>query len=131
MGWLCGGFFALGIPIFLRQIFDLKPRLILSDDGVIDSTLGIGMIDWKDIHGLSIQSVHKNDFICLEMDEDANEKYLSNLSPVKRKLVTANVALGFAPVNLNLSGIKGSTNDIFDTMLLYLEKANKDNRDDA
>ena len=112
MGWVCGGFFGLGFPIFIKQIFDLRPRLTITETGVTDSTLGVGEISWFDIHGISVRSVNKNDFICLMMDSDANEKYLSKLSTFKRKLVTANIALGFAPLNLNLSGVKGSTEEI-------------------
>ena len=127
IGWLCIGIFFLGIPIFLWQIFDSRPRLILDEDGVIDRTLGVGKIFWKDIKGLSVRTVHKNDFVCLEMDEDSNQRYLSSLSSIKRKLLTANVALGWPPLNLNLSGLKGSTEEIFQAIVQQIEKVNKGN----
>ncbi len=122
--WLCIGFFFLAIPIFLWQIFDSRPRLILDENGVIDRRLGVGKIFWKDIKGLSVRTVYKNDFVCLYTDEDSNQRYLSNVSSIKRKLLTANVALGWPPLNLELSGIKGSTEDIFQAIVQQVEKVN-------
>ncbi len=124
IGWLCIGFFFLGTLICLWAIFDSRPRLILDEDGVIDRYLGVGKIFWKDIKGLSVITAYKNDFVCLQMDEDSNQRYLSNLSPIKRKLLTANVALGWPPLNLDLSGIKGSTEEIFQAIVQQIDKLN-------
>ena len=71
-------------------------------------------------------SVSKNDFICLEMDQTANDKYLSKISSTKRKLVSANTALGFSPLNINLSGVKGSTDEIINVVIEHLERVNPD-----
>ena len=62
--------------------------------------------------------------MCLEMDEDSNQRYLSNVSSIKRRLLTANVALGWPPLNLELSGIKGSTEEIFQAIVQQVEKVN-------
>ncbi len=127
IGWLCGGLFFLAIPIFLWQIFDSRPRLILDENGVIDRRLGVGKIFWKDIKGLSVRTAYKNDCVCLEMDEDSNQRYLSNVSSFKRKLLTANVALGWPLLNLNLSGVNVSTEEIFQTIVQRIEKVNEGN----
>ncbi len=124
IGWLCIGFFFLGTLICLWAIFDSRPRLILDEDGVIDRLLGVGKIFWKDIKGLSVRTAYKNDCVCLYMDEDSNQRYLSNVSSIKRKLLTANVALGWPPLNLELSGIKGSTEEIFQAIVQQVEKVN-------
>ena len=123
-GWLLMGIVVPTIPIFLWQIFDSRPRLILDEDGVIDRYLGVGKIFWKDIKGLSVRTAYKNDCVCLYMDEDSNQRYLSNVSSIKRKLLTANVALGWPPLNLDLSGIKGSTEEIFQAIVQHVEKVN-------
>jgi len=127
IGWLCIGFFFLGTLICLWAIFDSRPRLILDEDGVIDRYLGVGKIFWKDIKGLSVRTAYKNDFVCLAMDEDPNQRYLSNLSSTKRKLVTTSVALGWPPMVLNLSGVKGSTEKIFQAIVQQIEKVDKGN----
>ena len=127
IGWLCIGYFFLTTPVFLWQIFDSRPRLILDEDGVIDRTLGVGKIFWKDIKSLSVRTAYKNDSVCLEMDEESNQRYLSNLSSTKRKLAKAGVALGWPPLSLNLSGVKGSTEEIFQAIVQQIEKVNKGN----
>ena len=124
LGWPWIGTFVLTSSISLWQIFDSRPRLILDEDGVIDRTLGVGKLFWKDIKGLSVRTVYKNNFVCLQMDEDSNQRYLSNASSIKRKLLTANVALGWPPLNLNLSGINGSTDEIFQAIVQHVEKVN-------
>ncbi len=123
-GWPCIGISLPMIFIFLWAIFDSRPRLILDEDGVIDRYLGVGKIFWRDIKDLSVITAYKNDFVCLYMDEDSNQRYLSNVSSIKRKLLTANVALGWPPLNLELSGIKGSTEEIFQAIVQHLEKVN-------
>ena len=124
VGWPCIGISFPMIFIFLWAIFDSRPRLILDEDGVIDRLLGVGKIFWKDIKGLSVRTAYKNDCVCLYMDEDSNQRYLSNVSSIKRKLLTANVALGWPPLNLELSGIKGSTEEIFQAIVQHVEKVN-------
>ncbi len=123
-GWPCIGISLPMIFIFLWAIFDSRPRLILDEDGVIERDLGVGKIFWKDIKGLSVRTAYKNDFVCLYMDEDSNQRYLSNVSSIKRKLLTANVALGWPPLILKLSGIKGSTEEIFQAIVQHVEKVN-------
>lgn len=124
LGWTWIGTFVLTSSIFLWQIFDSRPRLILDEDGVIDRTLGVGKIFWKDIKGLSVKTVYKNDFVCLQMDEDSNQRYLSNLSPIKRKLVAASVAFGWPPLILDLRSLNGSAEEIFQALVQQIEKVN-------
>ena len=126
-GWLLIGIVVPTIPIFLWQIFDSRPRLILDEDGVIDRTLGVGKIFWKDIKGLSVRTDYKIDSVCLYTDEDSNQRYLSNLSSIRRKLLRANVALGWPLLNLNLSGVNGSTEEIFQAIVQRIEKVNEGN----
>jgi hypothetical protein len=38
--------------------------------------------------------------------------YLEKLSPMRRKLASANCALGFTELNLNLAGLKMRTEDL-------------------
>jgi len=49
------------------------------------------------------KSVQGNHFICLELRHP--EPWLEKLSPIKRALVSANQALGFSALNLNLSAV--------------------------
>jgi hypothetical protein len=103
IGWMNIVFFGAGIPLFSWQILDARPRLVIDDRGVFDRTLGVGVIPWSEITGAYVKSISGNDFICLEL-RDATP-WLQRLSPTKRAIVSANEALGFSVLNLNLSGV--------------------------
>lgn len=57
-GWMCIVFFGAGIPLFARQLFDSKPRVVLDEAGVFDRTLGVGIIPWSDIESCYVKSIH-------------------------------------------------------------------------
>jgi len=118
IGW--GGiiFFGASIPLFAREMFDTKPRLVLNDEGVFDRTLGVGIIPWSEITGATLRSVNRNYFICLEVRNP--EQWTARLPPLKRAMVSANKALGFAALNLNLSAIAADPMEVY---TLILERA--------
>lgn len=123
MGWICTGIFALGIPIFVKQIVDNRPRIILKKTGIEDRLLGVGEIAWKDIQALRVRSLHSNDYICLEINQHDLAKYLDQLSPLKRKLIATNKTFDFEDLNINLSGVKVSTDDFVNVMLEMIEES--------
>jgi hypothetical protein len=110
LGWATVAFFGLGTIVLLVQVVDPRPRLLIDEEGVFDRTLGVGPILWSDIEGAYVVSVHGLDFICLVVRDPS--VYLEKLSPLRRKLASANCALGFMELNLNLAGLKMSTQDL-------------------
>ena len=120
-GWVAILFFGAGIPIFIWQIVDARPRLIIDDQGILDRTLGIGRIDWSDIDAAYVRSISGNDFICLELKNV--EKYAAQLSSVKRAMSTANRELGFTDFNINLSGVDARTDEIFELVMKHCQAA--------
>ncbi len=117
-GWGCLIFFGACVSSFARQLFDSRPRLVLNDEGVFDRTLGVGVIPWSEITGATLRSVNRNYFVCLELRNP--EQWTARLPPLKRALVSANKALGFASLNLNLSGIAADPMEVYK---LVLDKA--------
>lgn len=96
-------FFGTGAAVGAWQFFDTRPRLQINDVGILDRTLGVGLIPWADITDAYVRSINHEYFICLQvLDEQA---YLDRLPPLKRKLAGANEALGFTPLSINLSGV--------------------------
>lgn len=112
-------FFGLGAAVLLCQTIDPRPRLLFDQDGVLDRTLGVGRILWSDINGAYVLSVHGNDFVCLQVNDPS--VYLAKLSPIRRKLVKANLALGFTELNLNLAGLKVDTEEVFRIILQRIQ----------
>ena len=101
-GWISVVFFGAGIPLFAWQLFNSKPRLILDDQGAYDKTLGVGVIPWHEITGAQLKAAIGGYFVCLELRNPNH--WLEKLPLLKRKMVSANAALGFADFNLNLVG---------------------------
>lgn len=115
VGWLCMVFFGSCAMIFVWQLIDSRPRLVIDDKGVMDRTLGLGVIPWSEMEGAYLKSIHGQDFVCLELRN--TDRWLERLSPLKRKLTSANVALGFAPINLNLSGVSADAGQVLQLIL--------------
>jgi len=120
VGWMNIIFFGAGSLVFLWQIFDSRPRLIIDERGILDRTLGVGVIHWADIEGAYTRSIQGNDFICLQLRN--TDQYVRRLSKVKRAMIPANEALGFAPLNINLSGIRGMTDRVLELILKKSEQ---------
>jgi hypothetical protein len=96
-------FFGAGVAVGVRQFADTRPRLQVTDEGILDRTLGVGLIPWTDIADAYVRSVNQEYFICLFLHNE--QAYLDLLSPLKRKLASANEALGFTALSINLSGV--------------------------
>ena len=111
--------FGGGIPIAVWQILDSRPRLIIDEEGVMDRTLGVGRIEWRDIRGAYMASIQGTDFICLELRDPA--KYNARLSNVRRALAKANIRLGFTDFSLNLIGVAANSYEVYELVLKFCE----------
>ena len=109
-------FFGACAAVGAWQFFDSRPRLRVSDAGILDRTLGVGLIKWTDIADAYLRSVNREPFICLVLHNEA--AYLAQLSPLKKRLAAANQALGFTPISINLSGVAINP----DQVLEYIHK---------
>lgn len=118
IGWLSIIFFGLGLIVFLIQILDSRPRIVIDQNGIFDRTLDIGIIEWQDIQHAYLNSIFGNDFISLVLRD--NEKYLQRTTKTKAKLSKYNKTLGFETINLNLSGVNKKSGEIFDVIIKQL-----------
>ncbi|HMB90038.1 MAG TPA: STM3941 family protein [Rhodothermales bacterium] len=119
IAWLCVLFFGACVAVFLRQLFDNRPRIVMDERGITDRMLGVGLIAWSDIEDAYAASVNRNAFICLELRN--TDDYLQRLSPLKQKITKANTALGFTPLSLNLSGVEADPEEVLELILLRIE----------
>jgi hypothetical protein len=115
VGWLAIIFFGGGALLPLWLIADRRPRLIIDEKGIYDRTLHIDKIPWNEIEGAYKKSVGNQDFICLKLRD--SQKYLPNLSGFLKEQLEKNLELGFQPINLNLTGIHGKTDQILELIL--------------
>ncbi|HKT27274.1 STM3941 family protein [Dyella sp.] len=108
-------FFGAGVLLFLWQLVDARPRLVIDDRGVFDRTLGVGVIPWSDIGGAYVRSIYSVDVICLQLRDP--RPWLQRLSPIKRALAPANKALGFTPLSLNLDGVAADVRQVHELIV--------------
>lgn len=118
IGWSSILLFGFGAVVFLIQLLNTAPRIILNDEGIEDKSLGIGKILWDDIEAAYPNNIFTNKFISLQVRNI--EKYLQRTSKPKRKLASYNQALGFETLNLNLVGLAISQKDIMTLITAHL-----------
>lgn len=104
IGWTNIVFFGAGAVLFVRQIVDTRPRVVIDENGIFDRTLGVGVIPWAAIVDARLQSVRSIPFICLELRNP--DAWRARLGPIRRALTRGNEAFGCAMLNVNLSGIQ-------------------------
>ena len=110
VGWLNVAFFGSCATMFVRQLIDRRPRIVVDDAGVTDNTLRVGCIEWGDIRGTELRYVQGNAFLSLDLRDPA--KYVSRLSPTMQRLTKTNKALGFTELSVNLAGIKANPEEV-------------------
>lgn len=103
-GWANIVFFGAGAVLFVRQIIDARPRVVIDAFGVFDRTLGVGVIPWSALVDARLQFVGATPFICLELHE--SDGWRLPRGPITGALTRSNTALGCSVLNLNLGGLR-------------------------
>jgi hypothetical protein len=85
----------------LRESFRRGPTLIVSDAGLDDRRLNVGMIPWKDISSVSISYVRSTAFLQIWLRDEA--AYVSRWPRWRRAFVPFAKAMGNSPFNSNFS----------------------------
>ncbi len=111
VGWVGIVFFGFGFIAFPVMFFRSGPQVVVSDAGIEDRRLKLGLIPWEDIRALSVGSVNSAKFLCIELVD--REKYLSRLPGWKLRLAVANEALGFSPLTISFSGLAPGLKEVW------------------
>ena len=114
-GWAAVLFFGGCAVVFVWQLLDSRPQLIIDDNGVFDRTLGIGVIPWSEIVDAFPKKITSSSFVCLVLREP--EQFLSLLPQRRRALVSLNRQLGFTDFSINLTGIDVDPAEICELIL--------------
>jgi hypothetical protein len=96
-------FFGGGAVVFSRQLVDSRARFVLSDEGIMDSALNVGVIPWDNVVDATVQSLAGNSVIILRLR--SMDAMLPRLSAIHRRLARRNKALGFAGLSVNVATI--------------------------
>lgn len=117
-----------GIYFFSRKLFDKKPGLILSEQGIYDnvSAFKFGLIPWSDISQVYERSVQasiasKQHFITIGLVDP--DKYISRETNfLKKKLLQANAKSYGSPIHISVNGLKTNHNELLQLVHSYFEK---------
>lgn len=121
-------FFGYATLLVFKQVFGVKPVLILNSQGFINKkqmyTVEKELIPWRRVKKIEIRSLLNEDFVCIEIDNE--EAYLEAMSKVMRMGAKTNMKMGYPAITLSATTLKKfdteSLNDLFNR---YLEQYGK------
>jgi hypothetical protein len=92
---------ALGVVFCSRKMFDKRPGLVLSAEGITDNSSGVsvGFIPWSDITGFRVVEIRSTKLIVISLVDP--EKYLARHNAVQRALYKASEGLVGSPVSIS------------------------------
>jgi hypothetical protein len=99
-GWFNVCFFGMGLPIGLFNLFDRRPKIIITETGIWDRSFKQAEIKWEDIESAYPFTVSKQKFIGLTPPEV--EEFLDEPDTWVTKI---NAAIGAQRLNLHLGQI--------------------------
>ena len=118
----------LGIYYYTKKLFDKKPGLILSAEGIYENTTAFkfGLIPWTDISDIYERSVQasiasKQHFVTVGLLNP--DKYISSATNLlKRKLLAANAKSYGSPIHISANGLKIKHKDLLKLAKEYFDK---------
>ena len=105
VGYILGGlglaFFGLGGVLTLWRELRPGPKVVINNEGIEDRRLGTGLIRWREILHLSIQTVQSHRYLCIDLVDP--EKQLAKMPRWRRPICRANRLMGFPEIAIDLS----------------------------
>lgn len=107
VGIACVLFFGLASFYLFKKLFDNRPGLIISTDGIYDnsSATPVGLIEWKDIVNTDIIKIHGQRIILIKVKKP--DKYIRRQESKRtRNVLKANLNFYGTPITLTANGLK-------------------------
>ncbi len=118
VAWMSIIFFGSGIPLFIFQMLDTRPKLVINDMGITDRRNRAGTVPWSNIQSVFTKNVGKQTFLCVRMKDE--NMFINKLSPMQKNLVEINRGLGFTPFSIGLSQLRLDPSQIEDLVNKFL-----------
>lgn len=103
----------------VRQLFDRGPCVVITDQGINDKRLRMGMIRWSDVEKVRMQGVGGAYFISLELSN--SEQYLSRLSPFTRISNQVWRLYNVSPIHIKVAYMDVSPDEMFEMIMSEVE----------
>ena len=115
-----------GALIFaMKKLFDNKVGLVIDDEGIVDNSnaTSVGLIEWKDIIGVSTYQVASTKFLILETNDP--EKYISRgKNAIVRRGMKMNHNLYGSPLTIISNSLKIKHSELEKLLATEFEKRN-------
>jgi hypothetical protein len=105
--WIIGGALLLLIPFSLLKGNGEGPCVVLSEGGLLDRRLKVGLIRWADIRRAYRYSVQGVQYICLDLHN--MEKYVARRPAWFRVLSNFQRLVGLSPIAIGTGGLDMDT----------------------
>ena len=109
-GWF--GFVFIGL-VFVKIVVDmLRPgtRVIVSDEGIEDRRLRIGVVPWEEITAIELRWMGSAKFLCVEVLNP--DKYVARMPLHVRLATRANALLGYPPIMMTFAGLSPGISEV-------------------
>lgn len=118
IGWPSIIFFGSGIPLFIYQMLDNRPKLVINSQGIVDRRWKIRGIAWQDIQSTQVVSIGEQKFLGLHLKDEM--KYLNELSALQRKIAEMNRTFNLPAFCIHLSQLNLDASQIVELINKYL-----------
>lgn len=109
-GWVGMIFFGACEVAIVKAFFAKGPQVVIDESGIEDRRQPFGRIPWADIRHVYFDRIQRQEFLCIDVYDP--EIYLARCSPLCRRLARANMALGFPPITLSLTGLSPGVREV-------------------
>lgn len=107
VGVSCVLFFGLASFYLFKKLFDNRPGLIISTEGIFDnsSATPVGLIEWKDIVNTDIVKIHGQRIILIKVKNP--DKYIRGQESKRTKnVLKANLNFYGTPITITANGLR-------------------------
>lgn len=122
-GWVCACLFGLGFPVGLSLIFDKRPQIIMTENGIWDRTTKQDEIKWEQIILAYPIEIYRQKIILLSTD--GTFKFKKEPPKWEQKI---NKAFGAGNLNLQITPLDIDENELADFINSLTKKNIKEHR---
>ena len=88
---------------FATQVFNRKPRLIISEDGINVDYWNSAMMPWSDFNKASLKAIGESEYLCLFLADP--ERFRGRVNLFRRGIHTLTRETGCGDIMINLSNL--------------------------
>ena len=115
-------FFGLTGLYSLRKLFDRKPGLVFSREGILDnsSAVSAGLLPWSEVTGVEVVQIHRQKLLVIKVKDP--ERYIGRGSRLKRALNRANYNMVGSPIAISSNALRIGFDELVALVRQYQEK---------